>query len=484
VEVAVPVTPSSTPATRTGRLPEVTPVVDDGLGNAAYLVDLGDGGALVVDPARDPTPYLTLAKARGLTITTAAETHLHADFLSGSRELARACDARILAPRAAGLQFAHEPVDDGDTVDLGGLRLQALATPGHAPEHTAWLLIDPSVHSDRPVGVFSGGALLVGGVARTDLTGPEQTEPLARAAHHSMQRLLRLPDDVAVYPTHGSGSFCAAPTTTKRTSTIGIERHTNPLAATRDADRFVAALLGGLGSYPPYFLRLRDRNRRGPDLLPADWTTLPQLRPDQVAAMLADGVTLIDTRPLETFATAHPAGAISIVLRPQFATWLGWLLHPEQPFAVVLDKHQDRGELARQAHTIGYDHLLGELAGGLPAWQAARLPTSHIPLVTPTQLAADPTPVLDVRQQAETTTGHLPGATTIELGAVPAAFGADETLPNETLPNGTVTVMCGHGERAMTGASLLTRAGHADVRVLEGGPDEWAKAAGRPLVTA
>jgi hydroxyacylglutathione hydrolase len=479
VEVAVPVTPSSTPDPSTGRLPEVLPVVDEGLGNAAYLVALGDGGALVVDPARDPTPYLTLAKARGLTITTVAETHLHADFLSGSRELARACDARILAPRAARLGFAHEPVEDGDTIDLGGLRLQALATPGHAPEHTAWLLVDPRAHGDRPVGVFSGGALLVGGVARTDLVGADRTEPLARAAYWSVQRLLQLPDDVAVYPTHGSGSYCAAPATTKRTSTIGTERHTNPLATAADADRFVAALSGGLGSYPPYFLRLRDRNRRGPDLLPAGWTALPQLPPDQVTAMLADGVSLIDARPLEAFATAHPTGAVSIVLRPQFATWLGWLLHPDQPFAVVLDKHQDRGELARQARTIGYDHLLGEVAGGLPAWQAARLPTSHLPLVTPAQLAADPTPVLDVRQQAETATGHLPGATTIELGVLPAALAA-----HDPVADGPVTVMCGHGERAMTGASLLTRAGRVDVRVVVGGPRDWAEAAGRPLVRA
>jgi hydroxyacylglutathione hydrolase len=475
VEVAVPVTP--TPSS--GGPPAVLAVVDEGLGNAAYLVDLGDGGALVVDPARDPRPYLTLATARGLTITTVAETHLHADFLSGSRELANATGARILAPHAARLRFAHEPVDDGETIGLGGLVLRAVATPGHAPEHIAWLLIDPGGNRERPVGVFTGGALLVGGVARTDLAGADQTEPLARAAYRSVQRLLELPDEAAVYPTHGGGSYCAAPATTRRTSTIGTERRTNPLAATPGADRFAATLLGGLGSYPPYFLRLRDRNRRGPDLLPPGWTTLPQLPPDQVAAMLADGTTLIDARPLAAFAAAHPTGAISIALRPQFAPWLGWLLDPDQPFAVVLDQGQDRGELARQARTIGYDHLAGELAGGLPAWQAAGLPTSRIPLVTPAQLTTEPNPVLDVRQHAETAAGHLPGATTIELGALPAALTA-----NEAIPGGPVTVMCGHGERAMTAASLLTRTGRPDVRVLVGGPDEWAEAARRPLVHA
>jgi hydroxyacylglutathione hydrolase len=453
--------------------------VDEGLGNAAYLVALGDGGALVVDPARDPRPYLRLARAQGLTITTVAETHLHADFLSGSRELARACGARILAPRAAQLAFPHESVRDGDTVDLGGLRLRALATPGHAPEHTAWVLTDPGARGERPVGVFSGGALLVGGVARTDLAGADQTQPLAHAAYHSVRRLLQLPDEVAVYPTHGSGSFCAAPATTNRTSTIGTERHTNPLAAAADPERFAAELLGGLGSYPPYFLRLRGRNRRGPDPLPDGWTTLRQLPPEQVAAMLSDGVPLVDARPLTAFAAAHPAGATSIVLRKQFASWLGWLLDPDQPFAVLLDPDQDRGELARQARTIGYDQLVGEVAGGLAAWKAAGLPTRHIPLVSSDRLAAEPTPVLDVRQDAETSSGRLPGATTIELGTLPAALtGTTECA----LPKGPVTVMCSHGERAMTGASLLTRAGREQVRVLLGGPDEWAKAAGRPLV--
>jgi hydroxyacylglutathione hydrolase len=467
----VPVTPQGISRVS----PEVVPIVDDGLGNAAYLVDLGDGRALVVDPARDPTPYLTLAQARRLTISAVAETHLHADFLTGSRELARACGARILAPRAAGLAFAHHGADDNDTIDLGGgRRLRAIATPGHAPEHLAWLLVD----GEQPVAIFSGGALLVGGIARTDLTGPDQTAPLARAAHWSLRRLLRLPDQVAVYPTHGAGSFCAAPAGTRRTTTIGAERRTNPLAAAADADAFVPALLGGLGSYPPYFLRLREVNRQGPDLLPDSWRTVPQLPADRVAQLLDAGGVLIDARPIEAFAAEHPTGAVSIELRPQFATWLGWLLDPDRPFAVVLDPAQDRGELARQARTIGYDQLVGELAGGLAGWQAAGLPTSQTPLVTPAQLATDPTQaVLDVRQHAETTTGHLPGAVTVELGAVPAALAAGGRVPD-----GPVTVMCGHGERAMTAASLLARAGHAGVQVLAGSPNDWAHAANRPLI--
>src|SRR5919204_908870 len=193
---------------RSPAMPTIHPVVDEGLGNSAYVVELGDGRALVVDPARDPTPYLELARWRRLRIAYAAETHLHADFLTGSRELAADGGAQVLAPRASRLQFPHLALGDGEEVDLGGLTLRTLVTPGHAPEHVSYLLLD----GERPLALFSGGALLVGGVARTDLAGPELTEPLARAAYRSLhQRLLVLPDELDVYPTHGAGSFCAAP---------------------------------------------------------------------------------------------------------------------------------------------------------------------------------------------------------------------------------------------------------------------------------
>jgi hydroxyacylglutathione hydrolase len=286
-----------------------------------------------------------------------AETHLHADFLSGSRELAAASDAWILAPRVSGLAFDHQGLDDDQEVDLGGLVLRVLATPGHAPEHLAYLLLD----GDRPLAVFSGGALLVGGVARTDLVAPDQTEPLARAAWHSVQeRLLGLPDDVPVHPTHGAGSFCAAATGGQRTTTIGAERATNWLLAAPDEDTFVAWLRGGLGSFPPYFLRPRARNQAGPPLLGHDWRTLPALPADKVRDLVAAGAVLVDARPIDWFAAGHAPGALSIALRPQFATWLGWLV-------VVLDQDHSRGELVRQCRTIGYERLVGELAGGMAA---------------------------------------------------------------------------------------------------------------------
>jgi glyoxylase-like metal-dependent hydrolase (beta-lactamase superfamily II)/rhodanese-related sulfurtransferase len=454
-------------------MPTIHPVVDEGLGNSAHVVELGDGRALVVDPARDPTPYLKLARWRRLQVACTAETHLHADFVTGSRELAAAGGAQLLAPRASRLGFVHRGLEDGEEVDLGGLTLRALATPGHAPEHLSYLLLDDG----RPLALFSGGALLVGGVARTDLAGPELTEPLARAAYRSLhQRLLVLPDELDVYPTHGAGSFCAAPAEGERTTTIGAERRHNRLLAAPDEDAFVAALLAGFGSYPPYFLRLRERNRVGPELLGTDWRTLPLLSAERVHRHLAGGGVLVDARPITAFAAGHIPGALSIALRPAFASWLGWLLDDTQPLVFVLDDDdQDRGELARQCRTIGYDRLRGELAGGMAAWRAAGLPERQLPLVPAEQLDDQPGMVLDVRQASEVAGGRLPAAVPIELGAL----AEDPTAA--TRLEGPVTVMCSHGQRAMTAASLLARAGHTDLRVARGGPQDWCRATGRAL---
>jgi hydroxyacylglutathione hydrolase len=450
---------------------DVYPIVDEGLGNTAWLVDLGDGRALVVDPSRDPTPYLALARRRRLRIGFAVETHLHADFVSGSRELAIR-GAQLLAARAAGLAFAHRGLDRGEELDLGGLTLRAIATPGHAPEHLAVLLLDGA----EPLVLFSGGALLVGGVARTDLVRPDLTRPLAHAAFHSARRLLELPDDLAVYPTHGAGSFCAASGGGQRTTTIGAERLGNPLLAAADEKEFTERLLRSLGSYPPYFLRLREVNRRGPRV--ADWRslTLRRLPAHQVQEVAAGRGVLIDARPVTAFAAGHPAGALSIALRPQFGTWLGWLVPPDRPLVFVLDADQDRRELVRQCRTVGYEDLAAELDGGMAAWRAAGLPERRIELVDPGDLDEIGGSTLDVRQHDEVAAGHLPGAHTIELGSLTATTAA-------ALPDGPLTVMCSHGQRAMTAASLLARSSRRDgaLRVLLGGAEEWHAATGRPL---
>jgi glyoxylase-like metal-dependent hydrolase (beta-lactamase superfamily II)/rhodanese-related sulfurtransferase len=441
----------------------VVPVtfVDDGLGNSSYLVDVGGGRALVVDPGRHPAGYLAEAERRGLDVAYAVETHLHADFVSGGREFS-ALGAELLVPAAGGHAFPARRVADGENVDLGGLTLHALATPGHTPEHFSYLLRD----GDRPIALFSGGSLLVGTVARTDLISPDRTEELARQMWRSLQeRVLTLPDDLPVYPTHGAGSFCSAPAGAERTTTIGRERAANPLLAAPDEDAFVKHLLAGLASYPPYFLRLRELNRAGPRLYGPGQPALPPLRAIEVARLRLGGAWVVDARPVSAFAAGHIPGSVSIALRPQFATWLGWLLPPEVPIVVVLEADQDRADLVRQARNIGTETLLGELGGGIDAWTAAGRDVETTPIA---DIESATGTILDVRQANEYAAGHLPDAVNIELGAITDGY----------VPAGKVSVMCAHGERAMTAVSILTRNGHREVTTLVGGPDEWAAAHG------
>ncbi len=433
--------------------------VDEGLGNSSYLVDLGDGRALVVDPARDAAPYLAAAEAVGLSIAFTVETHLHADFLTGSRELA-ARGATVLAPRAGGLEWPHRGFDHGDEIDVGGLCLQAVGTPGHTPEHLSWVVRDGSA----PVALFSGGALLVDSVARTDLIAPEQTEPLARSLWRSLQeRILTLPDHLPVYPTHGAGSFCSAPSGGDRTTTIGRERAANPLLGAVDEDAFVAKLLAGYGSYPSYFRRMRDRNRRGPDVLGSPFPLLPDIPIDEVSRQLDNGAVLVDVRPVYSWAEAHVPGAISIPLRPQFGAWLGWLVPDDRPLIFLLEPGQDATEVVRQSLTIGYERLVGAIAGGIDAWRAAGFALASTQLVVASQLDRS---VVDVRQRNEHDAGHIPGALHLELGDI-----ADHAAE---LPTGEIALMCGHGERAATAASLIERTGRTDFAVVIGGPHDWA----------
>ena len=444
----------------------IVPVVDEGLGNSAYLVDLGAGRALAVDVPRDLRAVRAAANRHGLRVAFAADTHLHADFLSGALQLAAEDGAQILASAAGRRVFGHRGLADGDEVDLGGLTLRAWATPGHTVEHLAYLLLDGA----QVLGVFTGGSLLVGAAARTDLSGPELTEPLARAQYASLGRLLALPDATPVYPTHGAGSFCSAPPGAERTTTIGRERAASPLLAVADEDAFVKALLASLGTFPGYFLRLPEENRRGPAIL-VSAPALAPLTPAQVRVLQNDGGQVIDVRPVAEYAAGHIPGSLAIPLRAAFATWLGWLVpDPVTPLVIVAGPGQDLGDAVWQALKIGYENLAGTLAGGMPAWQDAGQPVAVTPLLAPGQV--DPAAVIDVRQAGEYAGGHLPGVGNIELGSL-TSHAVGVTAP--------IVVMCGHGERAATAASVLERAGHTAVAVLPGGPQGWADATGLAL---
>lgn len=442
----------------------VLAVTDEGLGNTAWVLAVG-GDAVVVDPERDPTPYQVAAERLDARITLAAETHLHADFVTGSRELA-AAGAEVAASASGEVAWPHEALADGDEIDLGRWKLRVLATPGHTPEHVAYL----AVEDGTPRAVFTGGSLMVGSVARTDLIDPDDTEALTRALWRSVNhRLLSLPDDVWVLPTHGAGSFCAASGGGRRWTTIGQERASNPLLQVDGEDEFVRHVTAGFGTYPPYFLRLREVNRRGPHVY-GTFPALPMLEAERVDELRDRGAVVVDVRPVPDYAAGHVPGSLANTLRPQFASWLGWLVEdPATPLVFVVDHHSDQRELVRQCLNIGYEHLAGTI--DIDAWTGVGRTTSSSPLLTAAQLEGHR--VLDVRQATEYQAGHVPEAIHVELGALPHQVAQ--------LGEGPAVAMCGHGERAATAASVLEAAGRPGVAILDGGPDDWTAATGEPL---
>lgn len=444
-------------------VPEVIPVVDEGLGNSSYVVQVDDGEAVVVDPFRDPRPYLRIAASRGWRLRASLETHLHADFVSGSRELAEAAGAEIWVPAAPGAAAGVVEIAREEHTALGGLTLETVPTPGHTPEHVAYVVWD----DDRPVAVFSGGTLIVGGVARPDLINEELTEPLARQAYRSItRRLLTLPDATLLYPTHGPGSFCSAGPSDERSSTIGEQRASNPLLQAGDEDTFVQRLLDGLGSYPPYFLELRPVNAGGPRVYGPQPPVPPELSPAAAQRWRAEGAELVDLRPIERFAAGHIPGSLSNALRDQFAVWLGWLVDRRRDVVFVTDADTDVDRAATEARKIGYDRLAGVVP--FTAWVSAGEPVATVSLLTPNEAVRAGRQILDVRQDREWAAGHVDGAAHVELGALGHANG-------QLSADQPVLAQCGHGERAMTAASLLARQGR-DVAALAGGPDELAAA--------
>lgn len=443
---------------------EVVPFVDLGLGNSSYLVQLPDRRALAIDPRRDRSQYLEEAERRGWTIIAAAETHLHADFISGGREL-QVVGATLYAPAGSSLAFDHHPLEGGGEVSLGGPTLTALPTPGHTPEHLSYLLSD----GNRPLALFTGGSLLVGSVARTDLISSDLTEDLSRRMFRSLRTVLGpLPDNLAVYPTHGAGSFCTAGITGERVTTLGAERAYNPYLQVEDEDGFVRLLLGSLGSYPTYYRYLRERNQKGPRIYGDRPPLLQPLAVDDVDRRRREEAVIVDVRPAGQWAAGHIPGSLSIPFRDAFTPWLGWLVDIDDPIVFITEPSQNRADLVQRCLDIGYENLAGELDGGIDAWIAAGHRVTSTPMLPIDNFAGH---VVDVRQESEWKAGRIPGVIHAELG----------DLLEVDLPSRALAVHCGQGERASTAASVLERAGRSDITVLRGGPAEWAEATGRPL---
>lgn len=456
----------------------IQPFVDENLGNSSYLVaSEGTRQAVVIDAERDIDRYVRVAEGLGLQLAYALDTHLHADFVSGARELAAQSGITIGASVDSNLAFDYLRLKDGDSLSLGDVSIGVLATPGHTPEHISFALLEEK--RAEPTALFTGGALIVGGAARTDLLGHHFTRPLTRLLYETIhQKLLRYPDPVAIYPTHGAGSFCNAPSSSDRTSTIGRERQSNPLALAASEEEFIAQALGRLPSYPTYFNYLRAVNQLGAEIL-RGVPALAPLTPQAVAEQMAHGVVVVDTRMPREFAEAHIPNSYGIPLGTPLSTWAGWVIPFRAPIILIADDPAAREDAVRQLIRIGFDDVRGYLGGGIAAWQAAGFPVSRVPILSVEDLHhslehGDAARVLDVRQDAEWRAGHLPRAVHIEGGYLPLG---DVPIAKD----GPLVVHCGHSERSTVALSVLERRRYRNLRLMYGGFGAW-ESAGYPII--
>jgi hydroxyacylglutathione hydrolase len=441
-------------------------ITHDDLGCASYLIgDERAGVAAVVDPRFEIEVYLELARYRGVNIEHVLETHNHADHVSGHGRLVAATGARIHVHRAAAPSYAHEPFDDGWELQLGALTVRALHTPGHRPEHTAFLLIDTRRGGD-PWAVLSGDSLFVGDVARTDLAVEKALG--ARQIFESVhEKLLALPDDCELWPAHLGGSMCGgAGVDMKICSTIGFERQHNPALAIGDVAEFVAQAVRKLGPQPPNFEKIVALNR-GPLLTTG--VEVAALYPQQVELKREEGALLVDVRTDLQFDDVHIQGSVCI---PSFSSGFGsklaWLADHEQEIVFIGRDDADGRRAATLALAVGVRNIAGLLAGGMTNWRQERRPAAHTERLAAAdlldRLRAEPgLQLLDVRERSEWDAGHVPGsAFTPWHDIVGIPEGLDAARP--------IAVICAAGVRAATAASLLGRYGAPEViHVIDGG---------------
>ncbi|MGA8116231.1 MAG: MBL fold metallo-hydrolase [Actinocatenispora sp.] len=434
---------------------EVVVIETPTLGDRSYLVHDGTVG-FVVDPQRDIDRVIERAGEDGVRIEAVFETHIHNDYVTGGYQLARLVGAGYHLNLADPVTFERYGVGDGDVLDVApGLRVRVLATPGHTVNHLSYVLEEDGT----PTAVFTGGSLLYSAVGRPDLLGPEHTGHLARSQYASARRLARvLPDDVAVYPTHGFGSFCAVGQNERTSSDIGAERRVNP-ALLRDERTFVEQLLAGLAEWPAYYARMAPLNLAGPR--PVDLSPPESADPDELRQRIAAGEWAVDLRNRVSFAAGHLPGSVNFGLDGGLATYLGWLIPWGTPVILLADTAEEIGRAQRELVRIGIDRPAACATGGPQRWttgQLGRFPRASF-LDLEAARARDAVTVLDVRRGDEWAGGHLADARHIPLHELPGR------IPE--LPPGEIWVYCAAGYRAAIAASLLAAAQRPVVAVDE-----------------
>jgi hydroxyacylglutathione hydrolase len=448
------------------------------LAHASYML-ASEGEAVVVDPQRDVEIYLQAAEANRVSIRYIFETHLHADFVSGHRELGARTGAQIYIGVEAEATFPHNAVRDGFQLQVGQMRITALETPGHTPESMCLVITDEE-KSSAPWAVLTGDTLFLGDVGRPDLSKRYTPAQLAGMLYDSLHnKVLKLADHVLVYPAHGAGSLCGRNMRAERSSTIGTERFTNYALQIKSREEFVAQLTSNLPARPEYFLQDAEINRSGAPSL-ADLPALAPVEPAELQTILAEGGIALDVRPGDEYAAGHVPGSVNIALSGQFASWAGALLGLAARPVLIAESQETVSEARMRLARIGLEDARGYLRGGFAAWREAGLPLATLPQISVDALTQRlqgagvqvlgvqvlDVQVLDVRREAEWETGHIAGATWWPLDNFKVA-------PPEIDREVPVAVHCKGGYRSMIACSLLLRAGFQNVINVVGGFDAW-----------
>jgi hydroxyacylglutathione hydrolase len=459
---------------------------DTRLAQASYLIACGKAhAAIVIDPIRDTEQYVRAAAAEGVRITHVTETHIHADFVSGARDLARGTGTQLLLSDEgdADWKYAYAKADgaklvkDGDSVMIGNVRVTVVHTPGHTPEHISFLITDTAA-ADEPIGIVTGDFVFVGDVGRPDLLEKAAKvkgtmESSARTLYRSLQKFKQYPDWLQVWPGHGAGSACGKGLSAVPHSTVGYEKRFNWAFSVADEDTFVRSVLEGQPEPPKYFATMKRVNKEGP--APYDATRVaPRVDAARIRRELEAGSPVIDTRAADAFSAGHIRGTVSIPLKKSFSTWAGWLLPYDRDLYLLADAEAAR-EATRELAMIGLDRVAGVLdTSAIASWPAAEIET--VEQVSPSEVqrrvAAGQAKVIDVRSAAEWNAGHLANTPNIHLGYLMDRLAE--------VPQGTqVVLQCQGGGRSNIGAGLLQAAGIKNVANMDGGFDAW-EAAGLP----
>ena len=447
------------------------------LAHASYMI-ASEGHAVVIDPRRDVDLYIQEAIANGWQIKFVIETHLHADFVSGHRELAERTGAQIVFGYKAGAMFPHLPVKDGDVLKLGKVQLQILETPGHTPESIS-ILVSEEGDDHAPAKLLTGDTLFIGDVGRPDLAGTKGYSPRDMAAmmYDSLHtKILKLDDEVEVYPAHGAGSLCGRKIASETSSTIGEQRLTNYALKPMGKQEFIELLTADLPDAPSYFSRDAEMNRVGATSLTELQATKP-LAAAMLNKMIQQGVLVLDVRTSQEFGAGHIPGSLHIGLSGQFAPWSGSLLEPNQRIAIVSNDHSQVEEATMRLARVGLQNVVGFLEGGLLSWMEAELPLASLPQITVQQASAELTQksieVIDVRRPQEYAVGHVPHARSVPLSELAAHI---QELPTDR----PIAVICASGYRSSIATSLLERMGFKSVLNIVGGTKAW-ETSGFPL---